>query len=362
MGRLQVKKIVVSCFLEAAKLATEQCSTYRMQLSEKGKGSPADLPRLYGDLRQLRDYLQRCSSTYQESVELDLADSGVTLLVATCRRFVDWLDHQLQGVIPDVRERQFLVKKRQLVSDWALELAQKPLLELPMPKCQAAPGEGGRALHARLQEKLFAVSEQRMIRDGKSTLIGGSLGGSAGSTSQTMGAPLGFDFGPLPAEPEPELAAPPKPQDPSADLLFDTSRLRDPRLRALAGMDLRSLRFASQARDHRAMSLFLGAALETALLDHALPRRADLGLHGKPESWEPIDLVLKVLGDSVQPSDPAQAYNLFCLRALLSPARQLATPLVVTESSVQRMIEFAERVLQVMGLKTSGQAADLFEI
>ncbi|MFO1076705.1 MAG: hypothetical protein U1E73_03155 [Planctomycetota bacterium] len=358
MGRLQVKKIVVSCFLEAAKLATEQCSTFRNQLAERGHSAAPELPRVYGDLRQLRDYLQRCSSSYQETLELDMSSAGIALLVAVCRRFVDAIDLQLQGVIPDQRDRQFLVKKRQLVSDWAVELAQKPLYELPLPRLVQTLGDGGRALQMRMQEKLFAVREQRMIRDGNSTVIGASLSEPNQVLSgQTVGAPLGFDFGPMKPEAPPTPASPaPAASPPPTPSLYDSSLLRDPRLRAMAGIDLRSLRHADEARDHRIAALMLGSSLEIAMLDYALTRRADLGLAGNVETWDPQELALKVLGESAHPSDQAQAYNLFCMRAQLSPARQLATPVVVTEASLDRMREFAERVLQAMGMMLPGGA------
>ena len=76
MGVVQVKKVVAVCFLEAVKLALEHLGTYRLEMSQHGVVGSPELPRLYGEARRLRDYLQRCASAYQDLVDLDLADAG----------------------------------------------------------------------------------------------------------------------------------------------------------------------------------------------------------------------------------------------------------------------------------------------
>ena len=65
MPAVQVKKVVVVCFLEATKLSLEHLAAYRIDLSQRAN-SPAtpELARTYGEMRRLRDYLQRCASAY----------------------------------------------------------------------------------------------------------------------------------------------------------------------------------------------------------------------------------------------------------------------------------------------------------
>ena len=72
MPQVQVKKVVAVCFLEAVKMTLDHLGAHRLELSQQGvQGSP-ELPRTYGEVRRLRDYLQRCVSAFQELVDLDL--------------------------------------------------------------------------------------------------------------------------------------------------------------------------------------------------------------------------------------------------------------------------------------------------
>ncbi|MFT4515655.1 MAG: hypothetical protein ACI91B_004374, partial [Planctomycetota bacterium] len=101
MPELQVKKVVAVCFLESAKLSLEHVGIRRMELCQKGSSRVSDLPRIYGDVRRLRDYMHRSVSGYQDLVVLDLSDEDTSLLVACCCRSVEAIDGRLvDGVVP----------------------------------------------------------------------------------------------------------------------------------------------------------------------------------------------------------------------------------------------------------------------
>ena len=142
MSQIQVKKVVAVCFLEAVKLTLEHLGAHRLELSEKGTLAPADLTRIYGDVRRLRDYLQRCVGGYGDQVDLDIAPGDIAVLVACCRRSVDALELRLAEANLPPDEREWLGKKQQVLGHWALELADKPLEEI----VHHAEGAGNKGL------------------------------------------------------------------------------------------------------------------------------------------------------------------------------------------------------------------------
>ncbi len=358
MPQLQVKKVVAVCFLEAAKLTLEHLGALRLELSQMGAPGPADLPRLYGDTRRLRDYLQRCVSGHQDQVELDLADADAGLLVASCRRSVEVIDRRLieQAVPPD--ERSWLQKKLEVVGDWAVELAAKPLMELPLRRLSATSSEQVRALTTRLQNKVFGdVRERAKVLPPSTTnsMVQGVP--TFGEEVQAM-SPRGtgeFDGVftnhtgqlPRPVAPAPIAAAPTERQiEPQ---LFDHVKLCDPRLRSLASVDLRSYERALAANDYRLATVLMASVLEAAVLDHVIPRRTEFGLSGTPDTWNPQELLMTALGEQATPKDRSLVYHLFAARNLLRPATQIVTPSVVTVSSFERLREFVQRALHGIG-------------
>lgn len=348
MPLVQVKKVVAVCFLEAAKLTLDQLGGFRLELSQQGVAGSADLPRIYGDLRRLRDFLQRCVSAYQDAVDLDLTPSDTGLLVACCRRSVEWIEQRLidQALLAD--ERQWLQKKRQVVADWAVELAAKPLVDLPLKRLSPTTSEGVRALTVRLQTKVFGDVRDRLKINPPTTTA---------SMMQGIEAPMGADeqlaaqlasnsmsFGALPVAIAAEFVPPTE-----ASVLLEHSRIRDPRLRSLAGIELNSYQRALDIGDLRLATVLLTAVLECALLDHAIPRRVELGLQGTPETWNLQELLLRAMGEQAQPKDASMAYHLFSARNMLRPALQLVTPVIVTLASFERLREFVQRALHSLG-------------
>ncbi|MCA8974881.1 MAG: hypothetical protein KDC98_09165 [Planctomycetes bacterium] len=345
MKPVKVKKIVAVCFVEAAKTALDHLGSQRLELDGSGDSSRAELSRHYGECRRLRDYLQSCLGRSSEWVELDLSDDDAAMLVASCRRYVEVIDARLRQMQPG-RDRTFLERKQKVISDWTVELARKPLLDFALPRVEERPGDGARDLKRRLQEKLFAISEQAIIQGGMFAPIGSSAmtsapkpaTGDAATDPLTAGEASGLPTG----MEDTSLAESP---------LLECSALREPRLRALVGMDLRSLAIAEENADYRVATVMLTSILEAAVLDYAIPRRAVLGLEGTPDSWCPQEILLQVLGDAASPEDRAFAYGLFFARNMLKPAYQIVSPTVATAASVQRTREFVGDMLYHLGVR-----------
>ena len=89
--------------------------------------------------------------------------------------------------------------------------------------------------------------------------------------------------------------------------------------------------------------------MESALLDHVIPRRGELGLTGAPETWHLHDLLLQAMGVGAQPKDRALAFHLFASRNLLYPANQMVTPVIITETSFEGLYAFVLRALHQLG-------------
>lgn len=365
MPVFQVKKVVAVCFLEATKLTLEHLAAHRLEHSQRMGTGTSDLTRLYGEARRLRDYLQRCVSAYQETVDLDLAAADQGLLVACCRRCVEWIDHRLKGEqLVSHDERQWLQKKLQVVSDWAVELGEKPLIELPLPRLSPVISEASRGLLSRLQHKLFGdVSQRQKIRPP--------------TASQSYGMALPGLTEPLPpeaSEPVEELAAgsstfglpsksmmtppavSPTSAPPAPPQIVSTQLIRDPRLRALVVMDLAAYDRVTDAKDYRLAIVMLASILEAVVIDHAITRRAELGLTGTPDAWNVQDLLVKVMGEAFSPKDLSLAYHLFSSRNLLRPALQIVKPVVVTRSSFEKLQDFVQRAAHAMGMPSSPPA------
>ena len=379
MPLIQVKKVVAVCFLEAVKLTLEHLGAQRLELSQAGvQGSP-DLPRTYGEVRRVRDFLQRCVSAYQDQVDLDLSAADSSLLVACCRRSVESIDLRLTEQAVPTDERQWLQRKRQVVSDWAVELAEKPLTELPLKRLSTVASDATRALTTRLQNKIFGdVRNRQKILPPSSTH---SMATGLPSFGDQLAAIDPSDTGEfdLPSPPSaraeaeepmgghgrflghsayglaPEmLAGAPAPAASAASsnpspALFDFHKIRDPRLRALLTVDLRAYERMVEAGDYRLSTVLLASILECAVLDHVLARRAEFGVAGSPDTWNTQELLLKALGDHGTPKDRALVFHLFAARNLLRPALQMLTPAVVTAASFERMREFVLRAVHDLG-------------
>lgn len=358
MSRLVVKKVVVVCFLEAVKTVMDQIGQYRLEMAQQGQPGPRNLATTYGDYRRLRDYLQRCAGSFPENADIDLEPPDIELLVAGLRRAVEATDEriELRG-IPE-SEREWLTRKVQVWSDWAVELARKPLLELPLPRIASVAGTRVRALNSRINQKIYL--EAKINAPTQTGLFHGVSFQEESSSSTTVGTPnlvgpMGKAAADEPDHPDEGDGAPPAVQSPFGEgpaHLLDVRQIQDPRLRSLMNMDLRAFERARAADDHRLSAVHLASILECALLDYALPRRKELNLAGAPDTWNPQELLTRVMGEQCSPKDRSLAYHLFMARNLLRPVTQLVSPTVVTAASLEKLQDFVGIALRTMGLRS----------
>jgi hypothetical protein len=341
---LKVKRLVAACFVEAAKTTLEHLGTYRLSLSQEGTAGPPDLARTYGDVRRLRDFLQRCANVGQDEIELDMADADKRLLVACCRRSVEVMDLGLSGPRPLSADVAILMrKKRQIVADWALELASHPLLELPLNQLSNGQPQASRALLVRLQQKAKAekLEQQRALELAREEEV---------PQNEAM---IKVDFGiedygtaiDEPVGPPPIDTVSARPAPAASTNLLDTSKVHDPRLRAVIATDLASYAHCVAGGDLRLAEVLLACVVESALLDHVLPRRTEFGLSGPPETWNLKQLLIRVMGERCTARDRSLVAHLFSARTLLRPAVQMVAPSSVTPESFESLREFVQRVL-----------------
>ncbi|HEB52154.1 MAG TPA: hypothetical protein ENI87_02745 [bacterium] len=347
MPQLQVKKAVAVCFLEAARLTLEHVGQRHMERTREGIES-SELLQHYSHLRRLRDHLQRSIGSYPDVVPLSLSAEDASILVACCRRAVEAIEQRLESCTCSPDEIGWLERKRQVLSDWAVEIAGPPLLDLMLGYLVKSPTPAMRALESRLQTKVYGDVCQRP----KITGVHRVGERRAGPPAKSQGvSPFDGELGPMESTAtlgeEPSAAAPAPARSP--DRLLDPSRLKDPRLRSLAELNLTALSRATVARDYRIAAVMLAAVMECVVLDAAMPVRADLGLSTAVDTWKLQDVLVSLLAEEAQPKDRAVAFHLFSIRNVLRPALQIVTPLVVTEASFARLRTFVERCLHTLG-------------
>jgi hypothetical protein len=337
MSQLQVPKTVALSFLEAAKVTLEHLGVRRLELVDQASRAAVEMTRLYGEVRRLRDYLQRSVAGFGDAVDLEIGAEDVVVLVACCRRAFEAFDARAQeaGLRPD--ERQQMLQKQQVLARWILDLAQKPLLELPLRRLCMTPTDASRALLAKVQDKLFGD-----VRDRKKILSPQAMAETVAETSDERAAPKAADV----AAPVADAAAAEPVVEPP---LFDHNRLLDPRLRALVGLDLRSFARAAAAEEYRIATVMLGAVLESALIDHVMPRRHAFEVSGDPIGWNMPALLLTAIGEHAATNDKALAQHLFTARNLLRPSVQVLSPTIVTPTSFATLKGFVQRCLHALG-------------
>lgn len=336
MSQLQVQKPVALSFLEAAKVALEHLGVRRLELVDHASRAAVEMTRLYGEVRRLRDYLQRSVAGFGDAVDLEIAAEDVVVLVACCRRAFESFDARAQEDSLRADERQQLLQKQHMLARWILDLAQKPLLELPLRRLCMTPSDASRALLSRLQDKLYGD-----VRDRRKILSPQAMASTVVETAGEASTPAPADAA---------AAASGAPADAAVEPpLFDHNRLLDPRLRALVGLDLRSYARAVAAEDYRVATVMLGAVLEAGLIDHVMPRRHAFEMSGDPIGWNLAALLLVAIGDHAAANDKALAQRLFTAKNLLRPAIQVLTPTIVTPASFAALKEFVQRCLHALG-------------
>jgi hypothetical protein len=385
MSRLRLLKTVALCFVEAARVTLEQLGARRLELNDDSSRVVAEMSRVYADVRRLRDHLHTCVNGFGDTVEIDLTPEDTAVLVACCRRTFDQIEARLASDSLRPEERRTLKDKQQVIARWAIELAAPPLLELPLRRLTIAGTDATRQFHAKLIAK---VTPKAATREGQPVAAPTAGIGSASTLGADPVAVAPMDpaddpllalgsnpiaSAPLPAQaepprsqagsaypPSPAGALPPgqwrgQPPPPPVAPLFNTQRLLDPRLRALATLDLQSYANAVAANDLRMASVMLASLLEAALIDHVMPRRHEYEVSGDPIGWDLQAIILCALGANAQAADRALVRHVFASRNMLRPAMQFLSPAIVTPNSFASLRKFTLRCLHTLGYGVAGE-------
>jgi hypothetical protein len=134
---------------------------------------------------------------------------------------------------------------------------------------------------------------------------------------------------------------------------IDIKRMKDPRLRSTLLLDLKALRRAMDAQDHRMTAVHLSSVFEGVATDVALQRRAELGLRGTPDNWQLQRIVPAILGGREVAMDRNTIHHLVACKNLVRPTSQMVNPIVVTRQTVERMLVFLRHFLEVTDMAAS---------
>lgn len=137
---------------------------------------------------------------------------------------------------------------------------------------------------------------------------------------------------------------------PQVEKLVDPKMIRDPRLRALVGMDQKALDRATRAGDFRMVAVVLRSLLAGVVWDAALQRRREIQLKGPPDTWAMPDVIGALLGESLSHADILQVANLDRCGELMHPPAQLARPQVINRETVDAFRALARGIAaQLLG-------------
>ena len=79
-----LEKVVAMQTLETVKEVLRHLQNWALQLEDKGDKKPRELTQLYGQVRRIRDYLNRSIGAHTQPVELDMDESDCNLLASCC--------------------------------------------------------------------------------------------------------------------------------------------------------------------------------------------------------------------------------------------------------------------------------------
>jgi hypothetical protein len=392
MAKRQIEKVLAAQLLEATKSVLEHVSRWMAELNGSGEPPPPGMSQVYGRARRLRDYLHRSVATYGKAVTLDLTEEDENTLVSCIVHHLGAVDLELErGRMAD---RAWLGDKREKLSKCAIEMATRPVERIPARDDAGQNTATVRSVIAAIAQRLAAPTEAaRAALDSDYRMPSVISGASFPTVSPEPVVERAPEPGSVPVPQQP--AAPPgsgvirgaaalatelgwgtqAPRSaetprgvhrvdtvppafggasagktaPSPDALLEPQRIADPRLRAMAVMDLRAFDHTVAAGQYRLAMVHLASIFEGAVVDYALPRQKELGIKGPPETWRIEQVVETALGDHLTSMDRPYLLQMVAARHLVRPAIQLHSPMVVTPVSFERALAFVRRVLVELG-------------
>ncbi len=412
MARQELEKVVAAQALEATKEVLQHLQKWAAQLEQKREQKPRELAQNYGRVRRLRDYLARSLGAPVHPVELNIDDDDCNSLASCCVFALQGIGMQLRYARDLASsDRAWLEEKRDNLHDLVLELATEEIHVIPSP--------GGPKPHVPLVRVLMnevrnrtrpkALGADDTPQDAASAGEGDSqeeptiqTGGWTGEWSGTRnplpstweGSEVNQDSATSASdgldatgagtdiqrreldrcEPDRRKRTRRAMDKPPADLeslesdlqeeeehkrgglALDARLVRDPRLRTMLVLDTRALERARMAKDYRLSAVHLCSVFESVVVDVALARRGELGLKGTPENWKLDEVIRDVLGQKFSSSDRASLYHLIACRNLIRPSIQLHNPIVVTQATLKKMVDFVQGMLIELGVSGSANS------
>lgn len=349
-------KAALAAMIEATQEVLNQLGEKRLEQSGPAADRSA-IASVYGVLRRVKSHLQRCFLPQAEQAQLDLDATEMPLLAACCARGAELAETKAEATT-DQRDQEWARRQRDLLADQAVMLATGPLPTLPLPGISPLGTAIIRGVRARLRQKFaptpvatdFAKVPAAVTSDDDCGADNSAPAARSGLQMVAVSRGVGQDSSSSVADSEGE-------QDVASrsGILVASPRLQNPQLRAFAAMDFRALARAEAANDYRAASVHLASLLESAVIDTALTRAAELRLTGRPEAWDIADVAARLIGDRCSARDRSMLSFIFEAQRLVRPAQQLEMPLVVTPGSYQSHCEFVAVVLRMLGCNTTPQ-------
>ncbi|MCA8943435.1 MAG: hypothetical protein KDB80_12805 [Planctomycetes bacterium] len=347
-----LKKAVVAQFLTAVKTSLSHLSELKIVLADEGSVpsgvSERDALQWYSRVRRLREALRRWMSTYPEPEDLGL-DTDDRDLLASCLVFeLNLSDRRAEHQNLNAADRKlWLAKHNEVLTTWIVELASKPIQQLPIRWKHANVAYEVRQVLVAVRDKVKEVrpfdDPSGVYRHGVSTF---GQGASGDSPRIEDGTPIGLQSNPDIEPARVEISS-------VAESIVDSTQIQDYRLRLTLAMDVRAYHRCVLAEDHRLALVMLGMVLEGCVLDYALSRKGELGLEGAPSSWQLHRIVESLLESKFEDSDRTALQIINASLRALRPVSHLEHPFVVNKAMVEQVEKFVRKTAAAMGLRAS---------
>lgn len=361
----KLTKAAVSQFLESAKNSLNYLSQLKMEIGENPRVRNAidekELLQLYSRTRRVREYLRRWMSAYPTPDGVHLPPEDLNLLCSCMLYEFSRLEKIVsENSMTASGDQEWIDKRKAVLSTWLLELANRPVEQLPSPFGRNDVSYDVRLLIGAVRRKLSGDEPPLDPATGIFMPTNVEDSGS-GSGSGIFKAPSRIEAPPPRSAPADSVAAtiaegPAVVGGESSDVV-EIAHVRDYRLRLAMALDVRSYERAVDLDDHRMATLLLDSILNGLLIDHGLSHSSALGLTDTPLSWSVEGICAAVLGPAFGERERALFQLLERSHALLRPALQLADPIVVNKATVHEAEAFVKQVAFVLSSAGHGGGA-----
>lgn len=365
MACQELERSVAAQALEAAKSVLQHLRKWAFQLKSRHEHKPRELSQLYGSVRRIRDRLSHGMEAYGSPVEVNLDDEDCNVLVSCLVFSLQGVGTRLSyGKDLDARDRSWLEDKRRSLFDLAVELATEEVKIIPSPGTTKQPVALVRMVMDRVRRKVRAgvmtghwtrqrtgpepahetQTEARTDVDSSAAGLEPGLNeaqnqGDQGDQGNQGNQGNQEDLGGL--------------EELEEALTLDARLLRDARLRTMVVLDMRAMERAQAAKDYRLAAVHLCSVCEAVVVDVALVRHDEIKLQGSPDTWRLDEVIGTLLGERFTTGDRASLYHLVACRTLVRPSIQLQSPVVVTRTTLEGMVEFVQRLLIALGVSST---------